>query len=386
MRIKHLFGAAPSKPAGNITEANVAAKLKDPNMVRNLALAMRHDSTLPKTQMARLGPQPAPEQLVATWSQLLDDSLSNTRYGDVSRDGKFDMWLTRMYINGIVDYEDINGEAGDALGAWKALSKRGLLRPEHQDFNRFRTIADIISIVSSRHYYDDLQRIKNAEEIEKHKRDSKQVTLIDDDRFVVFVPLNYGSCYTFNNAVGFNASFCTGSSSGLRWFNNYAPDGPVISIVDKENIGDKNGKWQMHAPTRQLNNGDQSRRGEDLFVRLFPGLMRRIVDAMLEKADELKSQSTHIVSGGYDIQKAAAHIKSVFPLSYASREPQAAADAQQQQPNQRFIFTVTRLSDGRSTSITARSEEQLRQALQDRHPDLDMNDIEIQMLGPEEAN
>ena len=116
-----------------ISEANVAAKLKDPKTIKMVAIAMKHDPTLPKHKVAALGPAafgPEPkdpaelakrnQQIIKLWSDLLDNSLRTTDYGDISADGKFDEWLTRLYMNGILDYEDINGEGGDALGAWKA--------------------------------------------------------------------------------------------------------------------------------------------------------------------------------------------------------------------------------------------------------------------------
>ena len=241
-----------------VLEANIAAKLKDPKMVKMLSIAMRHDGTLPKDRVAKLGPKPSDDEIVKLWSDLLDLSLSSTDYGNISTDGKFDEWLTRMYINGVADFEDINGEGGDALGAWKALSIRGKLAEKDQDFNKFKNLRQIQSIIQQRNYRDELNRIKDAEVIEKHKRDRKEITIVDDERFLIVVPMNYGSCYTFNNSAGFQASFCTGSSSGERWFKTYAPDGPVISVFDKENSDDVNGKWQIHAPTNQINNGNQS--------------------------------------------------------------------------------------------------------------------------------
>ena len=41
-----------------VLEANVAAKIKDPKMIKMLGIAMRHDATLPKDKVARLGPKP----------------------------------------------------------------------------------------------------------------------------------------------------------------------------------------------------------------------------------------------------------------------------------------------------------------------------------------
>jgi hypothetical protein len=120
------------------------------------------------------------------------------------------------------------------------------------------------------------------------------------------------------------SSFCTGGSSGLNWFNNYAPDGPIISIVDKQNIENKNGKWQLHAPTSQLVNSSQDQRynrvGADAeFAKRFPGLMKEIVKAILTKASEIKTGSKEISPpDGYDIREAAKQIVAKFPQSYKS--------------------------------------------------------------------
>jgi len=303
-----------------IKEANVAAKITDAKTIKMIGIAMRHDATLPRAMIAQLGPRPSDQDLLKAWSQILDKALSNTMYGDLSQDGKFDDWLTRLYTNGVVDYEEIDGEGGDALGAWKALSTRGKLKEPHQDFNKFKSLRQIQVIMQDRDYRNELQRIKNQAEVDKHKRDKKEVTILDDERFLAVVPMNYGSCYTFNNAHGFQASFCTGSSSGLRWFQRYADDGPMVSLYDKQNVDDVNGKWQMHAATNQLNNGDQSVRSDRKFAELFPGLMTKIIAGMRSHAEEIKQGSTDIVRGGYDIDKAIADIESRFPLSVASKE------------------------------------------------------------------
>ena len=364
-----------------VLEANIAAKLKDPKTVKMLGIAMRHDGTLPRDKVAKLGTKPDDQTLLQLWSEMLDSSLRTTDYGDLSADGKFDDWLTRLYINGVVDYEDINGEGGDALGAWKALSIRGKLKEPHQDFNKFKNLRQLQNIVQSRDYRDELRRIKDAETIEKHKREKKEVTLIDNDRFLVTLPMNYGACYTFNNSEGYQASFCTGSSSGMRWFNNYAPDGPIISIVDKQNQDDVNGKWQMHGPTGQMNNGNQSlsySRGDEKFAELFPGLMKEIIAALQSKGDEIKQNSTEIVSGGYDIPKAIEDIKRRLPYSYASeakKEEPAEEPAAEQGPG---TFLVTLLANGRTARIEADSEEDAINKVIERHPSLNREQLSVE--------
>jgi hypothetical protein len=302
-----------------ITEANIAAKIKDPKMIKMIGIAMRHDATLPRSIIARLGPRPGDQDLMNTWSDILDRALSDTMYGNISQDGKFDEWLTRLYTNGVIDYEEIDGEGGDALGAWKALSTRGKLSEKDQDFNKFRSLRQIQNIMQDRSYRTELERIKNQAEVDKHKRDKKEIIILNDDRFLVVVPMNYGSCYTFNNAHGYQASFCTGSSRGLDWFKRYAGDGPIVSIFDKQNSDDVNGKWQMHAPTNQLNNGNQSVRSDRKFAELFPGLMTKIIAGLQAHAQEITDNSTEIVRGGYNVDSAIADIKSHFPLSVASQ-------------------------------------------------------------------
>jgi len=367
-----------------ITEANIAAKLKDPKMIKMLGIAMRHDGSIPKSKLAALGTAPSDEQITKLWSELLDDSLRSTDYGDLSQDGKFDEWLTRMYVNGVADFEDINGEGGDALGAWKALSLRGKLKEPHQDFNKFKTLRQIQQIIRLSDYRSELARIKDAETIEKHKREKKELTLIDNDRFLVTMPFNYGACYTFNNSAGFQASFCTGSSSGLRWFERYAPDGPIISIIDKDNIDKVNGKWQMHAPTGQMNNGDQSlsySRGDQKFAELFPGLLKKITAAIQSNAAEIKDASKEIVAGGYDASAAVTDIKSKLPYSWASESKEEPAADANTGPG---TYIVTLTSSGRTARVEGDSPDDVFAKIQARHPSIQRDQVTIEKA-PQEA-
>jgi hypothetical protein len=357
-----------------ILEANVAAKIKDPKMIKQIAIAMKHDGTLPRHKVAAMGTKPTDEQALNLWSELLDSALSRTRYGDISQDGKFDEWLTRLYVNGQIDYEDLSGESGDALGAWKALSVRGRLKPEHQDFNKFKSLAQIQKIVQARDYRDELGRIQNAAEIDKHKKEAKQITILDDKRFQVVIPFNYGSCYTFNNAAGFNASFCTGSSSGLQWFRRYADEGPVISVIDKNNFEDVDGKWQLHAPTSQINNGNQRNNGDDRFADLFPGLMKKIIAGLQANAQAIKDSSKELAPpDGYDIEKSIADLKKRFPLSVASESKEEA----KQDDDGPGTYEVKHKESGRTANIPGESKQDVIDKVLSRYPNMTADDFEI---------
>lgn len=303
-----------------LQEVDITDKIiKEPGRAKQLTIAWKHDDTLPPSEVAKLGPKPDEKTVAATWSRMLEQTLERTNYGDLSRDFKFADWLTKMYTTGAADWEDISGEGGDALGAWHALSQRGLLDSKHQDLNKFKTLRQLqVAVVNNAKYQAELKRIKNAAEIAKMKKDKKDIVLIDDDKYWVAIPLNYGACYVFNN-TGHISNFCTGGSSGMRWFNNYAPSGPMVMIVDKANIDKEDGKWQMHANTNQLVNSIQDYRYDqgEYFGQIFPGLMRKIITAMMQHSSEIKEQSKEISNDrqGYNVTADIALIKSKFPKS-----------------------------------------------------------------------
>ena len=377
-----------------LIEANIAAKIgNDVKMAKMIGIAWRHDSTLPRSLVAKLGPRPVDADIVQAWSKLLDDTLRGNNYGDLSADGRFDEWLTKLYINGAADYEDINGEGGDALGAWYALNKRGLLRPADQDFNKFRSIKQLQRIRNDRSYRNELDRIKDAEHIEKMKREKSDVVVVDNDRYYVVVPLNYGACYTFGNAAGYKPNFCTSSSSGLRWFNNYAPDGMIVSITDKQNQDVADGKWQFHAATSQIVNGDQDnrhdiRRNDEKFATLFPGLMTEIIHGINANAEEIKTKSESLKRGGYDIPKEIEAIKAKYPQSVASKvksdepevapeEPGAEAEPEEDPEDGPGNYSVTHIPTNRTAVIPANDRVDLMGKLNRKYPDYPDADYRI---------
>ena len=310
-----------------IAEADISSKiLKDPRLAKQIALAWRHDDTIPPNLLAKLGPRPTDQDIAKTFGNMVDNALANSSYGNLSRDGKSDDWMIRTYAAAVNDYEDIIGEGPDALGGWRALSTRGFLKPQDQDLNKFKNIRSIQKMLAKDEYRNQLARMKDQANIEKHKREKSETVLINDNRFLVVIPYNYGSCYTFNNAEGVRANFCTGSSSGLQWFNRYSKDGPVVGILDKNNMENKDGKWQFHAPTHQIVNAMQDNRNDVYlndrkFAQLFPGLMKKIIAAMEDKKEEINTKSQGIAPDGYDVDSDIQQIKMKFPFSHNSNEP-----------------------------------------------------------------
>jgi hypothetical protein len=163
----------------------------------------------------------------------------------------------------------------------------------------------------------------------------------------------------------------------MQWFSRYAPDGPIISIVDKQNQDDVNGKWQIHAPTNQMNNGNQTisyRNGDQKFAELFPGLLKKIGAAMKSKADEIVELSKELTRGkGYDIDSEINELKNKFPLSYNS-EPEE-AEPEEEGPG---TFNVTHVPSNRTVRIEGENTEDVIRQVIERHPSINREDLRVE--------
>lgn len=312
---------------------------KDPNKM--LALKVWADHTFPMHEMTKLGridmnnPQ-ATAKVREILVNLLKQSMAQTDFINLAIQPDADTmlnWLLDRYSRGMIDYETASGEGVDALAKWSALRNQ----PPHvgrkntrfpTDVNAFRDVKQLQMLVQDDWYAKVLERLKNQEEINKHKRSAKEIVLIDNPRYHVAIPLNYGSCYVFNNAEGKQANFCTGGSSGLYWFNSYAKHGPMISITDKSNMNSANGKWQIHAHTDQIVNADQDHRWDSSgnatkFGKMFPGLMKDIAREMLLHKDEIRKGSMEIEdvdTGGYDADAEVKELRDKFPGAFTDHE------------------------------------------------------------------
>lgn len=300
-----------------VIEANLPGKIKsDPKTLKLLNLAWRHDPTVPRPIRTKLGPNPSPETVADFWGQEVDKLLNghNDNWtSDLSSEGKFDSWLIKQYTNGNIDWEDLTGEAVDRLNKFHVLRNRNILQPTETDLNRYRDLDHLNRILGK--YPREIEQLITAARVEKAKKNARSITLIDNDQYHVSVPLNYGACYVFNHQTGHQSTFCTGSSTGMGWFKEYSDDGPLIDVLDKKRAHTVNGKWQIHAPSKQITNSDQSINSDRKFSGIFPGLMSEIQQALLTHASELNAASQGIVKGGWNISRAVERLKKAFPQS-----------------------------------------------------------------------
>jgi hypothetical protein len=149
-------------------------------------------------------------------------------------------------------------------------------------------------------------------------------------------------------------------------------------VFDKQNADDVMGKWQIHAPTNQINNGNQSNRRDEKFAELFPGLMKRIADAIQSNADELKKNSTEIVSGGYDAGKAVTDLKNKFPMSYNSGEEEKKDEPEADANDGPGVYVVTQTASGKTARIQGENRQDIIAKLTARYPDSTEADYTIE--------
>jgi hypothetical protein len=118
-------------------------------------------------------------------------------------------------------------------------------------------------------------------------------------------------------------------------------------------------------------------RGDQKFAELFPGMMKQIVSALQNKADEIKQNSTSIVPGGYDIQAAIADIKLRLPVSYASEAPEP--EVADEPVDQAGTYLITHVPTGKIARIPADSRDDAQRQLLARHPDINLDDFTIEL-------
>jgi hypothetical protein len=292
---------------------SIARKLEqDPKESKMLALAFKHDITIPVAVIVSLGPNPSNEAIAAQWSTMVDKVMrEDNEWGDISRDNSVQQWLIKSYSRGIINWEDLSGEAVDRLGKFYALSVRNLLRPDHTDLNRVGTLDQLNHLVGQ--YEKILRKIAVEAKLEQMKRQASSIVLIDNERFHVSIPLNYGACYMFNNKDGVTATYCTGSSGGRYWFERYSNQGPLIDVLDKAKSTTTMGKWQLHAATDQIKNANQSVNSDREFAKRFPGLLPEIARQMQARSAEIAAANAK-----WNAAKEADKLLKKFPLSAAS--------------------------------------------------------------------
>jgi hypothetical protein len=255
--------------------------MNDPKYGKMLALAFKHDNTIPNAVHAALGPKPDPRKAAEIWLKLLDKANNNSQLGVISPEKKFYDWATKVYTNQGMSWENFISRGVDNLHSYYLLSRRNLLKPADQDVNRFPSLSTFENAMAK--YREQLQKIKEEERLKQMAKDAKIVTIVDNDTFTAWVPLNYGGSCTLSRSTGEFANWCTGTLSSDNYFNMYSKKGPLIVFQSKVRPEDK---FQMHAPTNQFKDKKDEEIDRDAFAKKYPNAMVEIQQGLIASGEK----------------------------------------------------------------------------------------------------
>lgn len=263
--------------------------INDPKVGKMLTIAFKHDPTIPSGVHAYLGPKPDPKKAAEVWIKLLDKANNNSNFGVISPEKKFYEWATKAYINQGMSWENFVSRGIDKLHSYYLLSRRNALRPADQDVNRFPSLPAFEAAIKK--YDKILQKIKEEERLKQMAKDAKIVTIVDNDTFTAWVPLNYGGSCMLSRSTGEFANWCTGTLSTDNYFNMYSRKGPLIVFQSKINQDDK---FQMHAPSNQFKDKRDEEIDRDWFAKRYPNAMKEIQQGLIANAGKFSEVYSNI--------------------------------------------------------------------------------------------
>lgn len=272
MKLSHILNESPD------------AKLRnDPKLSKMVRIAIMHDSTIPRQTRVKLGPKLTDAKAMELWLDILENKINTGhQYQLIDQEKKFYEWITRLYINNTVQMEDITSRGVEALMTWYVLSRRGLLKPEDADFNKFTNFKSFETAMSK--YNETAAPFKDEEITKRLYKDSKSIEIVNNDDYVVTIPLNYNASCKFARSTGTFANWCTGTLSTKQYFDQYSNRGPLIIFQSKTNPEDK---YQLHAPSDQFKNIQDREIRQPEFAKKYPNAIYDIVNGMVKHKAQL---------------------------------------------------------------------------------------------------
>ena len=156
--------------------------------------------------------------------------------GDPTKQKKYTQALARMYANGLIKWEDVGSTMRDYLTKFTKLALKKKLKPEHTDFNRFKSLKDFYTAVNT---YPD------PEEDQEVKDKGQSAEVFNNAEVRIIRPDNEkAACY-----YGQGTAWCTAARNN-NMFDRYNNDGPMYIILPKNPKHDGE-KYQFHPESGQ---------------------------------------------------------------------------------------------------------------------------------------
>lgn len=183
---------------------------------------------------------------------MIADTLSVIEEYDPTPNKEYTVWLLRRWLTDpeqqSVRMEDFN--RSDALSAYHVGKRRGLIKPEHKDINRFRTYRQFEDVMFGEY---DIDTLLNVEEKTTEADRGKYDEVYKDDSVRVIVPRDErAACFW-----GRGTRWCTASTRGSNYFNTYNQQGPLYILLPTKRIRPGE-KYQIHIPSGQFMNEDDT--------------------------------------------------------------------------------------------------------------------------------
>lgn len=194
----------------------------------------------------------------AAQEKLMNNALEQLESADPTTNKKYTQWMARMFASDPrTKLEDIASTAAEYLHKFNILSRKRLLKPEHGDINRFKDLKTFMNVLD---YYDLPEEDQPKGKAEK--------LYSDEDVTVIHPEDEAAAC-----AYGRQTRWCTASTRGMNYFDNYNAQGPLYILIPKspEHQGEK---YQLHFPSNQyMNEDDEQVPLVSLITERFPGLL-----------------------------------------------------------------------------------------------------------------
>lgn len=210
-------------------------------MVADLADTLRDD--------ARMNPSSFPagssrtfqktsDQELAQWFLENLDKIEREGYeGTVySRDGVNSEWITRRYIAGSQNWEDITGVMNMNLRDWYLLKNRNMLDDNHKDLFKFNSVRDVGYYMTT-HYKARLEKLRDAAKNAARNKMAKSVKLVDNDDYRIYTTLNRAA----GCLLGLGTQWCTANSNYGSHFHTYTSRAMLFQLFPYAKNKDANG-------------------------------------------------------------------------------------------------------------------------------------------------
>lgn len=266
--------------------------LKDPRLVKMIAVHFRNDHTIDPSVRARLakkaresGQKTIPDEMIAQWFvDALDKMDQNARARKrpfAPQAGQYDQWLGRVYAAGGTSWEDIESRAPQALYDLNLLTRKRKIDSRHADVNRYASVSSLERVVDA-HYARVRDELRQDDELEALARDAQAIKLADNEDYLLLAVVNRGAACKY----GKGTRWCTSSISSDNYYRRYQEDSPLFILLDKKREGEK---YQWHFTSNQFMNPSDVRPDPDTIRQQYPNLLKDLLTGIQANTAEWDS-------------------------------------------------------------------------------------------------